>query len=274
MRFIIQRVKHASVTVENEVVGKIGPGLMILVGITEGDTDEFIDHITDKFLNLRLWDDSKGARWKECVKSLNYEILFVSQFTLYSIFKGNKPDYHFAMNGEPAKILFDKIVDNAKKKYDPNKIQTGTFGAMMEVDLCNDGPVTIQWEYPGDVAEKIEQNNKKKGNVKDNKKEKKDDKDIEKKKLEKIERRKEKKEKKNNKEEKKEDKKEDDKKLDDKKEDDKKEEDKKLDDKKLEDKKEDDKKEDDKKEDDKKEDDKKEDDKKEINEIDTTKKNE
>ena len=254
MRFIIQRVKHASVTVDNQIVGKIGPGLLILVGINDKDNDEFIDHITDKFLNLRLWDDSKGTRWKECVKSLNYEILLVSQFTLYQVFKGNKPDFHFAMNGEPAKVLFDKIVDCVKKKYDPNKIQTGTFGAYMNVDLCNDGPVTIQWEYPGDVAEKIEENNKKKNNPKDNKNEKKDDKDIEKKKLEKIERRKQKKEKKNNQEEKKEDKKEDDKKLDDKKEDDKKEEDKKLEDKK--------------------EDDKKENDKKEINEIDTTKKNE
>ena len=258
MRFVIQRVKHASVTVENEIVGKIGPGLLILVGITEGDTDEFIGHITDKFLNARLWDDSKGTRWKESVKSLNYEILLVSQFTLYSYFKGNKPDYHFAMNGEPAKILFDKIVDSIKKKYDPNKIQTGTFGAYMQVELCNDGPVTIQWEYPGDVAEKMEENNKKK-NVKDNKKEKKDDKDIEKKKMEKIEKKKEKKDKKNNKDDKKEDdKKEEDKKEDDKKEDDKKEEDKKEDDKKLEDKKEDDKKEDEK----------------EINEIDTTKKKE
>ena len=160
MRFVIQRVKHASVTVDNEIVGKIGPGLMILVGLTEGDTDEFIDHVTDKFLNLRLWDDSKGTRWKECVKSLNYEILLVSQFTLYSYMKGNKPDYHFAMNGDNANVLFDKIVELTRKKYDPNKIQTGKFGAYMQVELCNDGPVTIQWEYPGDVAEKIEQNNK------------------------------------------------------------------------------------------------------------------
>ena len=218
MRFIIQRVKHASVTVDNQIVGKIGPGLLILVGINDKDNDEFIDHITDKFLNLRLWDDSKGTRWKECVKSLNYEILLVSQFTLYQVFKGNKPDFHFAMNGEPAKVLFDKIVDCVKKKYDPNKIQTGTFGAYMNVDLCNDGPVTIQWEYPGDVAEKIEENNKKKNNPKDNKNEKKDDKDKDKKKMEKMEKRKDDK-KENDKIE--DDKKEDDKKVDDKKEDEK-----------------------------------------------------
>ena len=269
MRFIIQRVKHASVTVDNQIVGKIGPGLLILVGINDKDNDEFIDHITDKFLNLRLWDDSKGTRWKECVKSLNYEILLVSQFTLYQVFKGNKPDFHFAMNGEPAKVLFDKIVDCVKKKYDPNKIQTGTFGAYMNVDLCNDGPVTIQWEYPGDVAEKIEENNKKKNNPKDNKNEKKDDKDKDKKKMEKMEKRKERKEKKNNNEKKKNDEKDDDKINDD----DKKENDKKENDKKENDKKENDKIEDDKKVDDKKEDDKKEDEK-EINEIDTTKKNE
>ena len=249
MRFIIQRVKHASVTVENETVGKIGPGLLILVGLKEDDNDEFIDHVTDKFLNLRLWDDSKGTRWKESVKSLNYEILLVSQFTLYSYMKGNKPDFHFAMNGDNAKILFDKIVQSTKKKYDDKKIQTGVFGAYMQVELCNDGPVTIQWEYPGDVAEKIEQNNKKKNqDSKDNKKNDKDNQKKEKK-NEKQDKKIEKKEKKDKKDEEKKDKKEDEKKE--------KDEEKKE---KDEDKKE--------KEEDKKE---KEEDKKEI---DTTKKNE
>ena len=244
MRFVIQRVKHASVTVNNEIVGKIGPGLMILVGLTEGDTDEFIDHVTDKFLNLRLWDDSKGTRWKECVKSLNYEILLVSQFTLYSYMKGNKPDYHFAMNGDNANVLFDKIVELTRKKYDPNKIQTGKFGAYMQVELCNDGPVTIQWEYPGDVAEKIEQNNKKKNNNNNNKKENNGMKyeNKEKKKEAKVERRKERKGQKNEEE------------------------------KKEEEKKEEKKKEEEKKEEKKEEKEEEKEDEKEINEIDTTKK--
>ena len=162
MRFVIQRVQQAEVTVEGKSVGKIGKGLMILVGLTEGDKDEYIDHVTDKFLNLRLWDGSDGTRWKECVKSLGLEILLVSQFTLYSHMKGNKPDFHLAMDNGPAKVMFDKIVERTRKKYDANKVQTGMFGAHMMVSLVNDGPVTIEWEYPGDKLENIKNNNMKK----------------------------------------------------------------------------------------------------------------
>ena len=162
MRFVIQRVQQAEVTVEGKSVGKIGKGLMILVGLTEGDKDEYIDHVTDKFLNLRLWDGSDGTRWKECVKSLGLEILLVSQFTLYSHMKGNKPDFHCAMDNGPAKVMFDKIVERTRKKYDANKVQTGMFGAHMMVSLVNDGPVTIEWEYPGDKLENIKNNNMKK----------------------------------------------------------------------------------------------------------------
>ena len=162
MRFVIQRVQQAEVTVEGKSVGKIGKGLMILVGLTEGDKDEYIDHVTDKFLNLRLWDGSDGTRWKECVKSLGLEILLVSQFTLYSHMKGNKPEFHCAMDNGPAKVMFDKIVERTRKKYDANKVQTGMFGAHMMVSLVNDGPVTIEWEYPGDKLENIKNNNMKK----------------------------------------------------------------------------------------------------------------
>ena len=162
MRFVIQRVQQAEVTVEGKSVGKIGKGLMILVGLTEGDKDEYMDHVTDKFLNLRLWDGSDGTRWKECVKSLGLEILLVSQFTLYSHMKGNKPDFHCAMDNGPAKVMFDKIVERTRKKYDANKVQTGMFGAHMMVSLVNDGPVTIEWEYPGDKLENIKNNNMKK----------------------------------------------------------------------------------------------------------------
>ena len=171
MRFVIQRVQQAEVTVEGKSVGKIGKGLMILVGLTEGDKDEYIDHVTDKFLNLRLWDGSDGTRWKECVKSLGLEILLVSQFTLYSHMKGNKPDFHCAMDNGPAKVMFDKIVERTRKKYDANKVQTGMFGAHMMVSLVNDGPVTIEWEYPGDKLENIKNNNMKKEKREEDKKE-------------------------------------------------------------------------------------------------------
>ena len=184
MRFVIQRVNRGCVKVSSQTVGQIGKGLMILVGISDKDTDEHIDHIVDKLLNIRLFDDDKGNRWKESVKSLGLELLLVSQFTLYHILKGNKPDFHGAMGGEQAKLLFEKIVNKAKEKYDEKKIQTGAFGEYMQIDMECDGPVTINWEYPN--INKNDNNNKeekevkkggKKGkNKEENKEEKKDDK--------------------------------------------------------------------------------------------------
>ena len=77
----------------------------------------------------------------------NYELLIVSQFTLYGVLKGNKPDFHNSKNAKEANILYEKMIEQLKKAYDENKIQTGKFGALMEVDLCNDGPVTLNIEY-------------------------------------------------------------------------------------------------------------------------------
>ena len=238
MKFVIQRVTRGCVKVEGKIVGQIGKGLMILVGLNHHDSEEHIDHIVDKFLNIRLFDDEKGSRWKESVKSLGLEILLVSQFTLYHILKGNKPDFHGAMEGDKAKELFNKIVAKTKEKYDEKKVQTGEFGAYMFIDIECDGPVTIEWEYPTqNVIESSNQKGKNKGN--DNKKNepKKDNKKGENKKGE----NKNKDKKTNNKKDK--GKKEEDKKEEDKKEEDKKEEDKKEEDKKEEDKKEEDKKE-------------------------------
>ena len=166
MKFVIQRVTRGCVKVEGQVVGQIGKGLMILVGLNHHDTDEYIDHVVDKFLNLRLFDDEKGARWKESVKSLGLEILLVSQFTLYHMFKGNKPDFHGAMEGDKAKVLFDKIVSKAREKYDEKKIQTGKFGEYMFIDMECDGPVTLEWEYP--TQNVIDSSNKKGKNNKEN----------------------------------------------------------------------------------------------------------
>ena len=161
MRFVIQRVNRGCVKVSSQTVGQIGKGLMILVGLSDRDTDEHIDHIVDKFLNIRLFDDEKGNRWKESVKSLGLEILLVSQFTLYHVLKGNKPDFHEAMGGEQARVLFDKIVKRAREKYDEKKIQTGAFGEYMQIDMECDGPVTINWEYPQKSKHNNEDNNKK-----------------------------------------------------------------------------------------------------------------
>ena len=164
MRFVIQRVNRGCVKVSSQTVGQIGKGLMILVGLSDRDTDEHIDHIVDKFLNIRLFDDEKGNRWKESVKSLGLEILLVSQFTLYHVLKGNKPDFHEAMGGEQARVLFDKIVKRAREKYDEKKIQTGAFGEYMQIDMECDGPVTINWEYPTQkLIDNANNNNVKKG---------------------------------------------------------------------------------------------------------------
>ena len=167
MRFVIQRVNRGCVKVSSQTVGQIGKGLMILVGLSDRDTDEHIDHIVDKFLNIRLFDDEKGNRWKESVKSLGLEILLVSQFTLYHVIKGNKPDFHEAMGGDQARELFDKIVKKMREKYDEKKIQTGAFGEYMQIEMECDGPVTINWEYP--LKNKNNEDNNKKENKKDNK---------------------------------------------------------------------------------------------------------
>ena len=164
MKFVIQRVTKGCVRVEGQIVGQIGKGLMILVGLTEGDTEEYIDHVVDKLLNIKLFDDEKGARWKESVKSLGLDLLLVSQFTLYNTLKGNKPDFHFAMEGNKANELFDKIVKRAKEKYDEKKVQTGKFGEHMFIEMECDGPVTINWEYPTQkLIDNINNNNVKKG---------------------------------------------------------------------------------------------------------------
>ncbi|KAL9655195.1 hypothetical protein ABK040_008970 [Willaertia magna] len=142
MRAVIQRVNHASVTVANEVISKIGKGLMVLIGIERNDTKEDMEYISRKVLNTKIFDE-ETKYWNVSVKDKNYEILFVSQFTLYHKFKGNKLDFHCAMKTEEARAFFDEFVNFTKNEYAADKIQTGEFGAMMKVDLENDGPVTI-----------------------------------------------------------------------------------------------------------------------------------
>ena len=155
MKFVIQRVLEGHVKVNGQTVGKINKGLVVLIGFTQTDKSSDIKFAANKLLNMRLWDDDSGARWKECVKSKNYEILLVSQFTLYSILKGNKPDFHKALEPDKAMKLYNAFVENLRSIYIAEKIQTGLFGEMMEVSLINDGPVTINWEYP-ELEEKKE----------------------------------------------------------------------------------------------------------------------
>ncbi|KAG1452994.1 hypothetical protein G6F56_007678 [Rhizopus delemar] len=144
MKAVIQRVTKASVTVDSRVVGSIQKGVCVLLGIATDDTEKDVDYMVNKILNIRVFDEN-GAMWKKGVKDAGLELLCVSQFTLQgSTIKGNKPDFHRAMKTDPAKIMYQQFLDKLGKAYDPSKIQDGEFGAMMQVDISNDGPVTLQ----------------------------------------------------------------------------------------------------------------------------------
>lgn len=141
MKVIVQRVTKASVTVNNKVVGAIGQGVLLLVGFTHNDNLESIKYIVNKIINLRIFDDDKNIMNLSLLDK-NYEILSVSQFTLYGdASKGNRPSYVNALNQEDAKKLFDLF--NAELKKSNLKVETGIFREDMEVSLINDGPVTI-----------------------------------------------------------------------------------------------------------------------------------
>ncbi|XP_010279191.1 PREDICTED: D-tyrosyl-tRNA(Tyr) deacylase [Nelumbo nucifera] len=145
MRTIVQRVASASVEVEGRTVSEIGPGLLVLVGVHESDVESDADYICRKVLNMRLFpNDKTGKAWDQNVMQRNYGVLLVSQFTLYGILKGNKPDFHVAMPPERAKPFYASLVERFRKAYNPESVKDGVFGAMMKVNLINDGPVTMQ----------------------------------------------------------------------------------------------------------------------------------
>jgi len=144
MRIVLQRVKKASVTVNGEVVSSIGRGICLLVGIQQEDVSNDIDFLIKKVLSLRVFPDETGKMWTKSVKDLNLEILSVSQFTLYATLKGNKPDFHLAMKAEQSKQFYSQFLQDLKKSYQEDKIKDGVFGAMMDVEIINEGPVTLE----------------------------------------------------------------------------------------------------------------------------------
>ncbi len=147
MKLVIQRVKNASVSVDSEVVGSIGRGLLVLVGIHRDDTTQSRQFLAKKLLNLRAFEAEDEKRWSKSVLDLDLEILCVSQFTLYHTMKGNKPDFRHAMPPDKAKEFYNDFLDELRKfRTDGEKIQDGRFGALMEVSLVNDGPVTLELE--------------------------------------------------------------------------------------------------------------------------------
>ena len=142
MRVVIQRVSHASVEIAGEKVANIGKGMLILVGIEEIDSQEDVQWLSTKIANLRIFDDANGVM-NLSVKDIDGEILIVSQFTLHAATKkGNRPSYIRAARPETAIPLYEAFIQQTETLLG-KKVGTGQFGAMMAVDLCNDGPVTI-----------------------------------------------------------------------------------------------------------------------------------
>jgi len=148
MKIVVQRCKNAKVEVEEKVVGSIEHGLVLLVAFTKGDTEKEIDYMIDKIIHLRIFDDEFGVM-NLSLQDVQGEVLSVSQFTLYAdTRKGRRPSYVNALNGEEAKKLYDQF--NQKLKTTLGKLETGIFGADMQVSLTNDGPVTIILEKEGE----------------------------------------------------------------------------------------------------------------------------
>ena len=152
MKAVLQRVVSGSVTVGGEVVSSIGRGIVALIGIHRDDTRADMDYIVRKLVSLRMWEDEAGRRWAKSAKDLDYEILCVSQFTLYHVMKGNKPDFHLAMAGEKSKLFYEEFLSEMKKAHSEEKIKDGVFGAMMEVNIVNDGPVTLELDSANNAA--------------------------------------------------------------------------------------------------------------------------
>ena len=142
MKAVIQRVSKASVTIEDNKVATIDHGVLVLLGIEESDTQEDIDWLSNKIINLRIFNDKEGIM-NDSLLDCNGDIIVVSQFTLYAATKkGNRPSYTKAAKPAIAIPLYTKFIDTLESKLGKN-IQTGKFGSHMELEIHNDGPVTI-----------------------------------------------------------------------------------------------------------------------------------
>lgn len=141
MRFVIQRVSNASVTVEGKKIGRINGGLLVLVGVSQTDTREIADKMVKKLIGLRIFEDENGKTNLD-LKSINGSLLIVSQFTLYAdCKKGNRPSFVNAGSAVLAEELYEYIIDNCRKEVEI--VEHGSFGADMKVELLNDGPFTV-----------------------------------------------------------------------------------------------------------------------------------
>jgi D-aminoacyl-tRNA deacylase len=141
MRLVVQRVSSASVRVDDRTTGEIGRGLVVLLGITSGDGDDEVEWAADKICNLRVFNDVHG-KMNHSIQEAGGEVLLVSQFTLYGdARKGRRPSFIHAARGKEAEILCERVVAAIAARG--TSCQTGEFGAVMKVNLTNEGPVTI-----------------------------------------------------------------------------------------------------------------------------------
>lgn len=141
MRVVLQRVAHASVTVEEKVIGKIQRGFLLLVGVTHDDAMEDMEYLVRKIVQMRIFEDEEG-KLNRSIQDIGGEILSVSQFTLYAdTKKGNRPSFSKAAPGDVALEMFEQFNGLLRETGVP--VETGQFGADMKVELLNDGPVTI-----------------------------------------------------------------------------------------------------------------------------------
>lgn len=141
MRFVVQRVKRASVTIEGELRGEIGRGLLVFLGIGQEDDERMADKMVQKLIHMRIFEDSEG-KTNLGLKDVEGEILLISQFTLYAdCKKGNRPSFTKAGAPEMANRLYEYIVERCKEQIP--RVKCGEFGADMAVELINDGPFTV-----------------------------------------------------------------------------------------------------------------------------------
>ena len=141
MRFVIQRVMESEVRVDNEVIGKIGKGFMVLVGVSDSDTKEIADKMIRKMLALRIFEDEQG-KTNLSLDTVGGELLLISQFTLYAnCKKGNRPSFIEAGAPDMAEAMYEYIIEKCKEQVEV--VERGRFGADMKVSLVNDGPFTL-----------------------------------------------------------------------------------------------------------------------------------
>jgi len=145
MRVVLQRASSGSVTIDGEVVGEIGPGLVLLVGFTEEDDEPVLEWMAGKVIGLRVFNDDQG-KMNRSLEEVSGDLLVVSQFTLYGdTRKGRRPSFVNAAGPDLAVPLYDRFLELLREQA-PGRVESGRFGAMMDVALVNDGPVTLVLE--------------------------------------------------------------------------------------------------------------------------------